>query len=140
MEKKRFDSAISLPFYVGLFVLLGLVFALLAIESIWIAALVLLPINFLIISMLVQTYYLIDDGRLVVVCGKFFRKTIDITSIRLIRKTTSLENAPALDFKHRIEIRYNQHHRIIISPLEQCNFIELLLQINPDISNKVNGS
>jgi hypothetical protein len=61
---------------------------------------------------------------------------IDISKIRKIEKTSSILSSPALSLD-RIAVRYNKFDEVYISPKEKQNFLNDLLQINPNIEVKV---
>lgn len=80
----------------------------------------------------VSTGYRIENETLYVQYGPFKRK-IDISKISNIKKTRSLWSAPALSLD-RLEILYDRDFKIaLISPQYQEQFIEALLEINPNI-------
>ncbi|MGP4073541.1 PH domain-containing protein [Piscibacillus sp. B03] len=80
----------------------------------------------------VSTGYRIENETLYVQYGPFKRK-IDITKISKLKKTRSVWSAPALSLD-RVEILYDRDFKIaLISPRNQDQFIEALLEQNPNI-------
>lgn len=77
------------------------------------------------------TNYSIDGFELKIKSGFFIRK-VNINSIRKITEVYGILTAPALSLK-RIEIFYNTHNSIEISPDKKENFIAHLQSINPAI-------
>ncbi|MGB5271042.1 MAG: PH domain-containing protein, partial [Eudoraea sp.] len=52
--------------------------------------------------------------------------------ITIVSETNSIISAPAASFD-RLEIIYNQHNSILISPRDKTEFIEHIKRINPQI-------
>ncbi|PWL38873.1 hypothetical protein DKG77_11590 [Flagellimonas aquimarina] len=77
-------------------------------------------------------YYIIDEGVLSIKLGFVAFKRIDIQSIKMIAETSSLISAPAASLD-RLEIIYNKHNGIIISPKDKSGFIEHITKANPRI-------
>ncbi len=72
------------------------------------------------------------ENNLIVRCGFFYKKSIDLNAIQQISKSNSIINAPALSFD-RIEIKYNQKDTLVISPKNKNDFIQKITQQNPEI-------
>ncbi|MBU5210338.1 PH domain-containing protein [Heyndrickxia oleronia] len=88
----------------------------------------------LIIWLWMNTYYEITNkGLLKVVTGPFHYTSIEIKGIKSITKTRNFISSPALSMD-RIEIQYNKWHSIIISPKDKNQFINQLMELNPDIN------
>ncbi|HRW69494.1 PH domain-containing protein, partial [Lentimicrobium sp.] len=65
----------------------------------------------------------------------FYKKTFDLMSLQSIRPTSNPLSSPALSLK-RLELRFRNRETIMISPVKQEEFIELLKSINPEIELK----
>jgi hypothetical protein len=82
-----------------------------------------------------KTCYTIENKTLIVKCGPF-RWLISIQEIKMIRldqKTIGGSIKPTLSWKC-IEIDYEHHKTISISPENQDEFLDILQDINQDIS------
>ncbi|OLO37079.1 hypothetical protein BTR23_14190 [Alkalihalophilus pseudofirmus] len=91
-----------------------------------------LPLAFFMGWLWFATGYTIEDGLIKIKFGPF-RKTVHIQDISKINKTRNPISAPALSID-RIEIIYGKFSDIVfISPRNECEFVQLLLQENPNI-------
>lgn len=99
---------------------------------IWPALLINLMVLVFISHLLLNTYYAISGNFLVVKSGFVVNKKIDINTIIIVSETNSVISAPAASFD-RLEIIYNQHNSILISPMDKTEFIEHIKRINPRI-------
>ena len=71
-----------------------------------------------------STRYIVSSDDLKIVSGPF-SWNIAISSIKSIQKTQSAITSPALSFD-RLEISYDEDKAIIVSPLDQAEFIKKL--------------
>ncbi|MFP5438708.1 MAG: PH domain-containing protein [Bacteroidia bacterium] len=78
------------------------------------------------------TLYTINDGELTVQAGSLYKRHIDIASIRRVNEVFNIINAPATSFR-RLEIWYNNHSYILISPKDKELFVAQLKALNPSI-------
>ncbi len=78
------------------------------------------------------TGYEISDGELKIRCGPF-RQRIPLQEIKEIKKTRSPLSSPACSLD-RMEIKYGQSKRVMISPADKEGFIRLLVGKSPQIS------
>lgn len=85
-----------------------------------------------IVYMFFFTVYIIEGNKLKVKSGFITFKTIDINQIKEISKTNSLNSAPAPSFD-RIEVKYGKFDEILLSPKNKYDFVNNLIQINPEI-------
>lgn len=108
-----------------------------SIDKAWGGVIILLAVKALILSLLLRTYYEIENQTLKIVCGFIYSQKIDIMKIRKIEKTDSPISSPALSIRYRIEIFYNTYDSVIISPERQAEFIETLKLINKNISTNL---
>lgn len=76
--------------------------------------------------------YIVDGSLLSVKLGFWVIKKIDIHSIRMIAETNSLISAPAVSLD-RLEIIYNDHDSVIISPKDKSGFINHITKVNPEV-------
>lgn len=77
-------------------------------------------------------YSLNNDDILNIRCGFFMNTNIPIASIKKIEPTHTILSAPALSFD-RIELFYGKYDSVVISPVNQADFIAELKNINPAI-------
>lgn len=90
----------------------------------------------LIVSLFLKTEYIIDKTQLIIKCGFFSYKPIDIKEIKEISETKSIQSSPAPSFD-RIEIKYGKFDETIISPQNKFSFAKDLVKINPSIKNNL---
>lgn len=83
-----------------------------------------------------STRYIIAENQLIVKCMFIVNDRIEISKIRKIEKTNSILSSPALSLD-RIAIKFNKFDEVYISPKERQNFLNDLLEINPNIEVKV---
>jgi hypothetical protein len=81
-----------------------------------------------------NTYYAIanSNGILKVKSGLIINTSIEIETIKKIKKTRTLMSSPALSLD-RIEIFYNKFDSVIVSPENKAEFVAELKSINPAI-------
>ncbi len=96
-----------------------------------------LPFGF-ILYLFLSNKYIIDENKntLTVKMGFLINTKINISDIKSISKTNSIESAPASSLD-RIRIKYGKSSDIIISPKDKLIFINHLLKINPNIVSDV---
>ncbi len=104
----------------------------------WSSFIILLLVDAFVLHLFLNTEYTIEDGQLKIKSGFFREKPIDILEIKEIKKTNSIISAPAASFD-RIEIKYKTFNTMIVSPKNKTAFIKHLMEINPNIVNKVNS-
>jgi hypothetical protein len=110
----------------------------------WVLGMITFLLLFIVINILLNTNYTINDFKLQVKNGLLFNEIIDIQAISKISKSNSWEKAPALSMD-RLEIKYNEkpavrynfYDSVIISPENKEEFIEDLLKINPNIQIQI---
>ncbi|MDO5104392.1 PH domain-containing protein [Capnocytophaga sp.] len=96
----------------------------------------LIAVIIVLILMLIGAFsvkYQIDGDKFIGRIGCFYKKEIDIHSIRKIEKTKSILNTPLVTSFDRIEIFYNRYDSVMLSPLDKEVFIADLKRINPRI-------
>jgi len=77
------------------------------------------------------TGYEISENELKIRCGPF-RQRIPIQEIKEIKKTRSPLSSPACSLD-RMEIKYGNSKRVLISPADKENFIKTIIQKSPSI-------
>jgi hypothetical protein len=77
------------------------------------------------------TYYVLDEHNLIIKYGPF-QKTIPLSAIRSVKKTTNPLSSPALSLK-RLEIFYGTHDVVLISPPDRDAFIRILAERCPQL-------
>ncbi|MFN8265016.1 MAG: PH domain-containing protein [Chitinophagaceae bacterium] len=98
----------------------------------WLAILIVAPVFLFMFYTFFNTWYEIEGTILKIRSGFFKYPPVDIATIEKISYTSNPLASPAASFK-RLEIKYGNRQYIIISPKYRDSFIELLLQINPNI-------
>lgn len=76
------------------------------------------------------TKYTITQKHLIIKCGIFCNKTINIDQIKWVAKSSDWSAWPAPSFD-RIEIAYSKFETIVISPKDKFGFANDLCQMNP---------
>ncbi|MDE7385508.1 MAG: PH domain-containing protein [Muribaculaceae bacterium] len=106
-------------------------------DGIWPTIVCLVMLAFVLLTFM-GIYYRIDGDKLMVYT--FFRPTAyPIDKIKEIKPTNSVLSSPAVSLSHRLAITFTDRKilkssiPLIISPVRQDEFIELLLAVNPDI-------
>ena len=126
-----YKSKIGDSLIIPISIIVGGTGTIMAYEKLWIGlAFIFLVIAF-IVHMFSTTYYIIDNKILKIRCVSFF-KSININTIKEIKKTRNPISSPATSFDRMI-ISYNKLETIIISSREKENFINHLTSINPGI-------
>lgn len=106
-------------------------------DGIWPLIISLVMLVFVLICFL-SIFYRIDGDNLVVY-QFFIPQAYPIHKIKEIKPTKVWLSAPATSIKHRIAITFTDRAilkstmPLIISPVRQPEFIDLLLSVNPDI-------
>ena len=86
-----------------------------------------------------STAYSITNDRLLHVrCGFIYNKWYDINKIRSVKNSDNLFSSPAPSLD-RLELVYGQYGLIVISPKDKQGFTKALIEMNPEIENKLNS-
>ena len=139
MEKISTMIAKTYPSKIGLELLLPILFILLSTSALmvtsksWLGLLIILVVMAFILHLFLSTHYTIEGHQLIVKSGFLYNSTIDIRTISKVSETNNPLSSPAISLD-RLEIRYGSHNSVIISPREKQDFLDHLLQINPEIS------
>ena len=93
----------------------------------------------ILIEALIHTQYIImDDGRLCIEGGRFFKKdfSVDVMQIVRVERSASWESSPALSL-HRLKIIYRNGKGktayVLVSPKNEDMFVRALLKRNNSI-------
>lgn len=96
---------------------------------------------FIIVAFL-GTYYVVDRDKLIIY-SLFIPSVFPIDKISEIKPTKSLLAAPATSLTHRIAIKFSDKKilkssmPLIISPVRQKEFVDVLLAVNPNIKSMI---
>ncbi|MBN9295474.1 MAG: PH domain-containing protein [Filimonas sp.] len=129
--RSKIGFSIFIPTVVVLITVMG--FAIY--NSVWLSVTIVSLATIFILYTFLNTYYVIDGDKLKIRCG-IFRSTVNIASIKLIKKSNSILSAPAASLD-RILIRYNKYDTLVISPKHKEQFAEHLQKLNPQIEIKL---
>ena len=129
---KKFKSEISISLLTGILLVMCSVIILLVAIKAWIGVGVLIAVLLFIAHVFLSTHYCIADNTLKIRSGIVYRKDIKIEKIRKIIRTNSILSSPALSF-NRIEIIYNTFDSVLVSPDNEQEFVNTIVQRNPDV-------
>ncbi len=76
--------------------------------------------------------YTVHDNILVINSGLFLYRKIEVERIRKIQSSRSWQSGPASSLD-RIEVFYDKFESVMVSPKDKQQFIDALLNINPNI-------
>ena len=127
-----YKSKIGLGLIIPISITVGGTGILMAYEKVWLGLAIILLVVAFIVHMFVTTYYQIDNRTLKIRCGFFFKKSINIDTIKEIKETRNPISSPATSLD-RIVIIYNKFDAVIISPRDKEGFINYLTSINSSI-------
>lgn len=130
---KKFDPKHGWEIIIPLLVLFLALFIIGLTYGNWPMILVVLACSFFIYSLFCTTQYMLSDDLLTIKCSFVYKKTINVHSIQSVKPVVNFFSAPATSL-YRLEIRFNNDDCIEISPKNEKEFVESLLQINPAIS------
>ena len=131
----RYDSKIGKEIIILFSIVFGGVTIAMIVDGEYFAILILLPLILFIITLLKQTYYIIDENTLRIRSWFLVNIKIDINTITKIAETNNPLSSPAGSLD-RLGIYYNKSSLILISPKDKKGFIENILKINPNIEIK----
>lgn len=127
--KSKIDFSFTALFIIPFIIIL--VIAAISLE--WLLLLLVIPIYVLTIPIFLNTSYTVTtDGKLIIVSGWLYRKSLDIHTIRKVIPTSVPLSSPALSF-NKLEIFYNKFDSVMISPREKQTFLETIISLNPTI-------
>ena len=128
---QKFESKISVSLVVFISGILGGLLVLFIMKRAWPGLIPLLFAALFVRYIFLNTYYVLKE-EVLLVKGGLVDENIKVASIKSIEETHTLISAPALSFD-RLEIRYNKHDSVIVSPRNKQAFIDSLLTVNPAI-------
>jgi hypothetical protein len=131
-----FKSKIGLELVIPISLILIACATLMIIEKSWVGLIIILLVAILISLIFQSIRYRIDQDKLWVECGGFKYKPIDILSIREIKKSRDPISSPAASLD-RIAIICEGSKKILLSPDQKKEFVQGLLDINPNIKTDV---
>jgi hypothetical protein len=99
----------------------------------WWAPLPLLLAVAVFVGLLCTTSYCFEGATLVVRCGPF-RWRVPLEQIFAVRETDSVRSAPAMSMD-RLEIRFADDRRMLISPRDKAGFLAQLQREAPQLAN-----
>ena len=128
-SKIGFELVIPISLALGVVIVMGLIQG-----PAWPAVMIASTLAILIAYLFLTTRYIIDDTRLLILCGFLFNQEIDIHSMQRIRPSRNPWSSPATSLD-RLEIQYSKSGFILLSPLDKAGFIADLKKINPAIDS-----
>lgn len=132
--KTTYRSKIDITIILFTITILGLsAFPIILAPHPWIGFAILLCVTVFIIYSFSSTYYMISDNTLYINSGWGKPIEIDILHINKIKETNNMLSAPATSLD-RLEIYYNNHSQIMISPQRKIDFLKQIKEINPSIT------
>ena len=131
--KQTFRGKWGLEILLPTMLLLGILAVLLLKDGEWLPVLFISPAIFLLAAIFLFTRYTIHDQKVLEVkCAFLYHKWIGIHTIRIIRETNNPISSPATSLD-RLELVFEHHGRVMISPAHKEAFIQAMLAINPGI-------
>ncbi|SNZ00321.1 PH domain-containing protein [Flagellimonas pacifica] len=131
-EYVRYKSKVDLWLFLLILLNFLAVFYFLSKEWSWIAAIINVGVMGSILYLLFNISYDTKGEDLLVNYAAFYQKRIKISAINRIKETRSPLGAPAASLD-RLEIWYNTHSSILVSPKDKIGFIEHLKALSPKI-------
>jgi hypothetical protein len=126
----RSKIGVGLASFVGAVLLI--VFVIMIVNSIWIGFIINFLTTLFIIYTLITTKYTINKDKLRIQCGFLYDETVTINNIISMTETRNPLSSPAASLD-RLELKLKNSHSILISPKEKDEFIDHILQINPEV-------
>lgn len=124
----------GLMFFLGL--VTGSVVLLIVAQGNWWALLPLFLIVLFLRYLLFSIYYIIDGRRLIIKCGFWYTRTIEIDRIKKVTPSNSIMSAPAASLD-RLEIVYNAYDSVLVSPKDKEGFVKQLKILNPKLEARL---
>ena len=129
---KNYKSKLGLELIIPLILIFGYSLFELISKKVWIGIFVMVLTIIFLLYTFMSINYKIENDNLNVKCTILMNINIDIKSIRKIIETSNPLSSPAASID-RLEIFYNKFDSILISPKLKKQFIQNLLEINPNI-------
>lgn len=130
--KTTYNSKIGLELVIPISLIIGVSLVFSVIEQNWSNIIILVLSSAFVIYVFGNISYTIEGNTLNIKAGFLINKTIDIGSIQSLTETWNPISSPAASMD-RLEIKYDQNDRIIISPKRKTEFIARLKLLNPEI-------
>jgi len=100
--------------------------------NIWATIAIVGVMGFVLVYSYLSTVYSIEGSELLIKSTFFYKKKVDMATIRKIVATRNPLSSPAPSLD-RIEIWYNGYDSVMLSPKDKDIFVAHLQQINPGI-------
>ena len=136
---KNYKSKLGLELIIPLILIFGYSLFELISNKVWIGIFIIVLTIIFILYTLLSINYKIGNDTLNIKCTILININIDIKSIRKITETYNPLSSPAASID-RLEIFYNKFDSILISPKFKKEFIQNLLEINPNIEIEYRNS
>ena len=129
---KNYKSKLGLELIIPFILIFGYSLFELISNKVWTGIFIMVLTIIFILYTFLSINYKIENDNLNVKCTILMNINIDIKSIRKIIETYNPLSSPAASID-RLEIFYNKFDSILISPKDKKEFIQNLLEINPNI-------
>ena len=129
---KNYKSKLGLELIIPFILIFGYSLFELISNKVWTGIFIMVLTIIFILYTFLSINYKIENDNLNVKCTILMNTNIDIKSIRKIIETYNPLSSPAASID-RLEIFYNKFDSILISPKDKQEFIQNLLEINPNI-------
>ncbi len=129
---RTYKSKIGIGIVIFIALILGSTSYLMIKDRAWIGLLINVLVALFIAYLFHQTYYVINEGILRVKCAFFINKSFEISQVTEVRETNNPISAPAASLD-RLEIVFDNHESVLISPKQKNDFILQLKKLNPKI-------
>jgi hypothetical protein len=133
--KQEFRSKIGLGLALPIGIIWGGVTVLLIYQGIWwMAAFMLLLLSW-ITHLFLTTKYILEGDTLYIQSGFLYKKKMNISEVQKIIESNKPLSSPAASLD-RLEIRKTPWDYVLISPKQKEDFIQAMLEKNPNIEVK----
>jgi hypothetical protein len=132
MKPIVFKSKIGCELVLPLSLLLGGFMIFFLCMKLWPPFIVLAILSVFVISLFMNTYYLVDGQKLIVKSGALHSETIDIHTITKLVENRDPFSAPAASLD-RLYVKHGKRGTVNISPKEKELFVQTLQGLNSNI-------
>lgn len=133
--KQEFRSKIGLGLALPIGIIWGGVTVLLIYQGIWWMASFMLLLLSWITHLFLTTKYILEGDTLLIQSGFLYKKKINISEVQKIIESNNPLSSPAASLD-RLEIRKTPWDYVLISPKQKEDFIQAMLEKNPNIEVK----
>ena len=133
--KQEFRSKIGLGLALPIGIIWGGVTVLLIYQEIWWMAAFLLLLLSWITHLFLTTKYILEGDTLLIQSGFLYKKKMNISEVQKIIESNNPLSSPAASLD-RLEIRKTTWDYVLISPKQKEDFIQAMLERNPNIEVK----